>query len=159
MGHNFSEPGYFVAIVTDNHEKNASVFPFSVGYGIHGDRDSEAGLSVSERNHYAEVYSTALIFFGYLDFCKSVVPGNAARYSAAQAAWGYANKDILERGEQALRSKWKEGGATNEGIEKFFDQARKAMFPNAATLELRKGNTLQQMNMCNKLAEQLKHLK
>ncbi len=35
--HNFLEPGYFVGIVTaegDNHEKMASLFPFSVGYGI-----------------------------------------------------------------------------------------------------------------------------
>ncbi len=37
VDHNFSEPGYFVGIVSaegDNHEKIASVFPFSVGYGI-----------------------------------------------------------------------------------------------------------------------------
>ncbi|MGH8579836.1 MAG: hypothetical protein ACREVK_06875 [Gammaproteobacteria bacterium] len=37
VDHNFLEPGYFVGIVTaegDNHEKMASLFPFSVGYGI-----------------------------------------------------------------------------------------------------------------------------
>lgn len=46
VDYNFPEPGYFVGIVTAegaNHEKIASLFPFSVGYGIGAFSGSKGG--------------------------------------------------------------------------------------------------------------------
>lgn len=66
VDYNFLEPGYFVGIVTaegDNHEKMASLFPFSVGYGIGAFSGAEGGRTMMLLVAGAVILSIGVAFF------------------------------------------------------------------------------------------------
>jgi hypothetical protein len=66
VDHRFAEPGYFVGIVTaegDNHEKTASLFPFSVGHGIGAFSGAKGGSRMMFLVAGAVILLTAVALF------------------------------------------------------------------------------------------------
>ena len=153
VDHNFSEPGYFVAIVTDNHQKNTSVFPFSVGYGIAA-FDANGVSKVSEGY---EPYLQSLAFANWIGLCKAVAPANTSRYDAALVAWQKANELALAKAERVWRSLCEQDEQEKQGCAEVEKPWSNEPPTGGAQLEWREATASKRVEMCDDIAGKLEH--